>query len=170
MTLPTDLEMLKHKRYAKNTDRKSRWGVTAYCEWRYKAIKDFGDAVEPYILRSDLTKPKELLKSDFCQAMCKFVTEVRKHNGEDYPPNSLKGMVNAIQFYLHSDRVHWLLLPKLGGPFIVLYYVVDNLMKDRTRKGMGVIKHSTLISSKMEDQMWKANVLGEDTDKVAVRK
>ena len=71
--------------------------------------------------------------------MCKFVIKVPKHNGEDYPPNSLKGMVYAIQFYLHSNLVYWLLLPKLGGPFIDLYYVVDNLMKDRTRKRMGVI-------------------------------
>ena len=36
-------------------------------------------------------------------------------------------------------------------------------MKNRTHKGMGVVKHSTPISFKMEDQMWKARVLGEDT-------
>ena len=44
------------------------------------------------MLKSDLLKPKELEKSDFCNAMCKFVTEVRKHDGSEYPPNSLKGM------------------------------------------------------------------------------
>ena len=72
-------------------------------------------------------------------------------------------MVNAIQFYMHSYRVYWILLPKLGGPFVDLYCIVDNLMKDRTRKGKGVVNHSTPISSKMEDQIWQAGVLGKDT-------
>ena len=72
-------------------------------------------------------------------------------------------MVTAIQFYLHSNHVYWILLPKLGGPFVNLYYVVDNIMKDLTHKGMGVIKHSTPILLKMEEKMWDSRVLGEDT-------
>ena len=92
--------------------------------------------VEKYILNSDLTKLKELNETDFCSTMCKFVTKVRKHSGKDYPPNSLKGMVNAFQFYLHSNRVYWLLLPKLRGPFVDLYYVVDNIIKDQTHQGI----------------------------------
>ena len=97
-----ELKQLKHKRYAPNTGRKSRWGVTAYCEWKYKTIHDVSESnVETFILHSDLTRPKELKQDEFCSTMCKFVTEVHKHNGKDYPPNSLKGMVNAIQFYLH---------------------------------------------------------------------
>ena len=59
--------------------------------------------------------------------------------------------------------MYWILLPKLGGPFIDLYYVVHNIMKDRTRKGMGVIKHLTPISLKTEEKMGTAWVLGEDT-------
>ena len=57
--------------------------------------------IETFILNSDLGKPKQLVQSDFCKSMFKFVMEVRKHDGQDYPSNSLKGLVNAIQFYLH---------------------------------------------------------------------
>ena len=65
------------------------------------------------------------------------------------------------KFYLHSNHVYWILLPKLGGPFVDLNYIVNNLMKDCTCKR--VIKHSTPISLKMEQQMWDSRVLGEDT-------
>ena len=62
-------------------------------------------------------------------------------------------MVLASQFYLHSNRTYWQLLPKDGGDFVDLYYVVDNLIKDRTRKGMGVVKHATSVSPNMENIM-----------------
>ena len=134
-----------------------------YTELRNKKISNVGaEFVEIFILNSDLEWPKQLIQSQFCEAMCKFVNEVCKHDGQDYPPNLLKGLVNAIQFYLHSSRVYWILLPKLGGPVVDLYYVVDNLMKDRTRMVMDVVKQSTPISSKMENQMWEKGVLGED--------
>ena len=47
----SELEQLKHKCYAKNTDKKSRWGVMAYFEWWYKTIHDIGeDKVDKSIL------------------------------------------------------------------------------------------------------------------------
>ena len=54
----TQLDQLKHKHYAKNTNRKARWGVTAYCKWRDNILEEKGDNVGDYILKSDLTKPQ----------------------------------------------------------------------------------------------------------------
>ena len=62
------LERLKHRCYAKNTDRKSR--VTAYTEWRDAIIEEKGaEFIETFILESNLLKPKELVQEDFCMAM-----------------------------------------------------------------------------------------------------
>ena len=101
--------------------------------------------------------------------MCKFVTEVKKHNNKDYPPQSLRGMVLAIQFFLHSNCIYWQLLPKQDGEFVDLYYVVDNVMKGRTMKGLGVVKHATPVSCKMENEMWSKGVLGEDEPEKLVK-
>ena len=61
-----ELEKLKHKTYAKNTNRKSRWGVTAYNERRTETINNIGaEFVDTSILKSDLTKPKELVTKQF---------------------------------------------------------------------------------------------------------
>ena len=116
---------------------KSRWAVTAYVDWRNDLIQRVGpEFCDTCVLKCDLLKPRLLEQGEFCKAMYKFVMEVRKYNGKDNPPQSLKGMVTAIQFYLHSNRIYWQLLPKLGGPFVDLFYVVDNVMKECTRKGI----------------------------------
>ena len=52
------------------------------------------------------------------------------------------------------------MLPKLGGPSV--NYVVNKVMKERTRKGIGKVNHCTPITNGMEDKMWKDGVLGED--------
>ena len=112
-----EIESLKYRRYATNTNRKSRWAFTAHVDWRNDVIqKEGAEFCDSCVLNSDLLKPKELKVEEFCSAMCRLVTEVRKYNSKDYPPQSLKGMVTAIQFYLHSNLVYWQLLPKLGGP------------------------------------------------------
>ena len=36
-------------------------------------------------------------------------------------------------------------------------------MKDRTKKGMSKVNHCTPLTNKMEDNMWKAGVLGNET-------
>ena len=153
-----ELETLKYHRFA--TDRKSRWAVTAHVDWRNDCIKRDGvEFCDTAVLKSDLLKPRLLVLSDFCTAMCKFVTEVHKYNEKDYPPQSLKGMVIA---YLLSNWVYWKLLPKMGRDFVDFYYILDNVMKERTNKAMGKVKHCSPITNNMEDKMWREGVLGED--------
>ena len=56
------------------------------------------------IVSSDLSKPTELDELKFCKALCKFVTEVRKHKSQEYPPNTFKEII-CIQMFLHTKRV-----------------------------------------------------------------
>ena len=91
----------------------------------------------------------------------KFITEVRKRNSEDYPPQSIKGMIIAVQMYLKTKRINWRLLNEVDDVFVDLFYVVDNTMKERTERGMGVVNSATPITNSMEDKMWREGVLGE---------
>ena len=101
-----ELERLKHRCFAKNTDRKSRWGVTAYTEWRDAIIEEKGaEFIETFILKSNLLKPKELVQEDFCMAMCNFVTKVQKHNNKDYPSHSKVWFWLYIFFYIPIESI-----------------------------------------------------------------
>ena len=46
--------------------------------------------------------------------------------------------------------------------FVDLYYVLDNVMKERTRRGLGKVKHCSPISNELENKMWNDGILGED--------
>ena len=103
-----------------------------------------------------------LVKAKLCGALCKFVTEIQKHNAEEYDPNSIKDMMVCIQMYLATQGIYWKLLSDKDDVFMELYNVVDNMMKALTEKGKGVVKSATPVTSSMEEQMWKSGVLGED--------
>ena len=91
-------------------------------------------------MNSDITNPKLLNQADRCKALCKFVTGTQTKNQTDYQPKTLRDIVTAIQMHLHSNKVYWKIIPKEGGHFEDLFYVVDHLMKERVAKGMGVIQ------------------------------
>ena len=92
--------------------------------------------------------------------MCRFVREVRKLDGQEYPPNTLREMVILIQMFMHENSVNWKLLD--DAEFQILRNVVDNTMKQRHAMGMGVCQSSKSISVQNENQMFRSRALGEE--------
>ena len=84
-----------------------------------------------------------------------------KENCEEYPPNTVKEIIYCIQMRLNGNGIYWKLLEKSYEIFAQLYYVLDNVMKDKTAKGLGKVQSATPISTEMEDHMWSMGVLGE---------
>ena len=97
----------------------------------------------------------------FCNASCKFITEVRKYKGEDYPPQTIKGIIVAIQMYLKSQCINWRLLNENVDVFVDLFNVVNNVMKLCTEMGLGVVNSAAPVSNSMEEMMWSNGTLGE---------
>ena len=115
------LDELKLRKYAKNSERKVRWGVKAYNVWKLGTIETSGvEYCDSDILSSNLDVPKNLEKDKLCRALCKFSTEVQKCNEGDYQPNSLKDMIISIQMYLNKNDVNWKLLNRHDEVFVEL--------------------------------------------------
>ena len=76
-------------------------------------------------------------------------------------PNSIKEMIVCIQMYLSMQGVYWKLLSEKDEIFIELFNLVDNMMKNLTEKGKGVVHSATPITSAMEEKMWMSGVLRE---------
>ena len=55
--------------------------------------------------------------------------EIRKVNGSEYPPNTIRELVIMLQMYLNECGLFWKLLD--WPQFINLRNVVDNTMKER---------------------------------------
>ena len=92
--------------------------------------------------------------------MCRFIREVKKIDGSEFPPATLREIIIMIQMYLHENSISWKLLD--GESFVNLRNVVDNTMKERTAMGLGVRKSASVISLDQENKMFDDGILGED--------
>ena len=95
-------------------------------------------------------------------SLCRFIPELTKTRGEgDYPGKTLYQMIVAIQKFLHLNKIKWKLIH--GDQFDDLRTVLDNVMKERCKDGVGSSrKQADLISYEYEETMWQNNILGED--------
>ena len=74
-------------------------------------------------------------------------------------------MCIAIQRYLNKNGKPWKLVD--GPDFVDLRIVLDNVMKDRTSRNIGmVVRQAEVITPNIEEKLWKASILGEDTPEV----
>ena len=110
------------------------------------------------IVLSDLDNPILSVKDNLKYALCRFISEVQKMDQQEYPPNSLRDHLCGVQMYLETQK----LIDKSDDIFIDLTNVLDNLMKDRVSKDMGVMRSPDPVSMTMENKMWDMGILGED--------
>ena len=109
----------------------------------------------------DLHQPETLNKKMFSYAVCRFITEIKKLNGEEYPPKTIYEMVMCLQMHLELKGVFWKLLDDTDSDFVQLRYTCDNLMKEKASGGLGShIKQAEVLSYDDEKFLWDNGYLG----------
>ena len=151
-------EMTK-KKFAPQPKCKMLWAMNLYDDWRRNRMGQGGVADE--IIKSDLNMIGEFIKADLCFSLCRFVREVKKMDGTDYPPSTIREIVICLQMHLHENCEAWKLLDQ--DEFMPLRNVVDNTMKERHSMGLGVRKSCDVISLKQEEVLFNKGVLGESS-------
>ena len=133
--------------------------MNAYNEWRHVRLQNVYDES---IFSANSDDLENLSKGDLEQPLCHFVPEVTKSKGEgEYPGKTLYEMIVSIQKYLNVNKVNWKLVD--GPDFIELRTVIDNVMKDRASRNVGmVVKQAEVIIYEYENKLWKTGILGED--------
>ena len=97
---------------------------------------------------------------DLEYALCRFVREVKKIDGSNFPPNTVRELVTLIQMHLHKNSIIWKLLS--GEKFANLCNVVDNTIKERTAMELGVKCSSSVMSLESGNKMFDDGISGED--------
>ena len=95
--------------------------------------------------------------------MCKFLAGVTKvKDGSDYPGKTLYHICVSIQKHLWLNGKKWKLVE--GCEFGQIRTVLDNLMKDRASRNIGLIKkQAEVIPCDFQNSLWDTGVLGKDT-------
>ena len=124
-----------------------------YREWRFLRMSE---SSEKFV---DLDHCGGISEQELVHSVCRFLTEVRKLDGSDFPGKTLYDIVICIQFQLESEGFSWKLL--MNECFRDIRYTLDNLMKERTAKGIGVVvKKAQVLNEFHEDLLWSLGLLG----------
>ncbi len=156
---PNHIELLSHKNFATNTENKICWVTQLYLDWWFDRLKK--PDCDPRIRWCHLQEHKLLNKSNFCVAICAFISEVCKKDGAEYPGTTLQQLVLMIQFYLEKHGLCWKLLD--DNEFCSLHNTLDNLMKERCAAGLGEKHSSDAISFDAEESLWEKGILGSSS-------
>ena len=155
------IQKLQQVQMKKSSEAKCNWALTAYNDWRDERLRSFNYDVGIYY--ADLRDLPNLTKENLQHSLCRFIPEVTKSRGEGpYPGQTLYQMVVAIQKHLWVNKIHWQLVE--GHEFSDLKMVLDNVMQERTRANIGVVKRQAeVITYEFEEKMWQEGILGEST-------
>ena len=152
------LQVLSRKNFSDETSKKVRWVQNMFADWRFHCNFNFSDEV----ISCDLEYVSTISVDSFNYAMPRFITEVRKLDGSDFPAKTLYQIVICVQFYLETQGINWKLLD--DKKFTEVKYTLDNVMKARTAAGIGItVNKSDVLSKTDEDILWSQGLLGTDT-------
>ena len=149
-----DLVQLAHKSFSEDTMRKVRWATKMYRDWRNYRHSQGLEQIE-----CDLDDKATVSVASLKFALCRFITEVKKVNGEDFPGKTLCDIVICLQFNLECQGFAFRLIN--DDAFQELKYTLDNVMKQRTAQGIGIsVRKAQVLSATDEDFLWSMGYLG----------
>ena len=93
--------------------------------------------------------------------LCDFIVEIRKENGEQYPPSSMYDLISGLSLYL--EREHGFTNKLVSGAFRSVRNTLDNVMKERTAEGVGGGQRGTPSWKNMSKYCEEKGILGEDS-------
>ena len=158
------LECLSKKNFAPKTMKKVNWVCNMFQEWRgYRnAEPEFSD------IHCDLDNLSSISEESLIFAMIRFITEVKKMDGNDFPPKTLYEIVVCMQFYLETKGFTWKLLS--DDTFKDIRFTLDNTMKQCTQQGLGnSARKAQVLSITDKDILWNIGLLGTDNPEVLLQ-
>ena len=110
----------------------------------------------------DLEDPTTFTPESFSFVMCRFIPEIRKLDGGEFPGKTLYEIVLCVQFHLETLGINWKILDEQS--FSSIRYTLDNIMKIRTQQGIGnQSKQADVLTLTDEDIIWHKKIANLDT-------
>ena len=143
-----------------NTKKSNLWALRTFESWmKQRNVRMPGDPVPSSILQCHD-------KSAVCKFMRYFVLEVRREDGSQYPPSSIRSLLCGVNRILKDNEVPFSIMNKEDPSFRELFLTLDTVTSTLHRQGIGAIKDSaSVISYEHETIFWQKKILGYDTPK-----
>ena len=107
----------------------------------------------------DMDDLNTVTKENIVTGVCRFLTEIKKLNGKEYPGKTLYDLVICLQFHLKSNGISWKLLSH--DDFKDIKFTLDNLMKECCAQRIGItVCKSEVLTHFHEEVFWSMGLLG----------
>ena len=122
------------KHFSDATYKKLNWAKNLFDEWLNDRNEHARECKESNI--SVIAVPlEEMTKDELNYSISRFIVEIRKKNGDEYPGETLYELVLAVQQYLQNlGHNHKFLLDEW---YSQIRNTLDNAMKQRAAAGIG---------------------------------
>ena len=146
---------MSHKTFAPETSKKISWVDNMYNQWH----EHRNNLPQLEYIFCDLENIPSVKAQNLCFAMTRFITEVWKIDGSEFPGKTIYEIVVCVQMFLETKGYNYRLID--GGEFTELKYTLDNVMKKHTTDGIGIVtKQAEVLSFSDEDFLWCNGCLG----------
>lgn len=149
----SDIDFLREKSNSQNTVRSTNNWLRVYQSWA--KVRGYNEQMETY-------QPNDL---DVILQI--FYTEVRKLNGTEYEPDSLKVMLGSLDRHLKSFKYPKSLLNDIE--FMLSRKVLDGKLRKLREQGLGKKTNKAYsLTPEEEETLWKYGQLGDRTPRSLV--
>ena len=149
----SELSTVIEKRIPANTKKSTGWGLNVLRDWfECRGVEESIESMPESVI-NDL--------------LARFVQEVKRRDGKDYPASSLNNIVAAIQRYLRENgRPEVNFYDKNNPAYDLLRKSLDARMKGLTKLGVGAVKRQAQpISASMENTLWEKGIFSLETSR-----
>ena len=149
-----ELAHLSHKNFSDETMKQVCWVHKMYREWRtYRHSNGFDE------ITCDLEDKATITAESLKFALCRFITEVKRLDGKDFPGKTLHYLIICIQFHLECLGFAFKLVNDQA--FRDVKFTLDNTMKAHVHQGIGIsVKRVEALMATDEDLLWSMGLLG----------
>ncbi|XP_053390993.1 uncharacterized protein LOC128553833 [Mercenaria mercenaria] len=149
-----------------NTTRSNIWAINVWKEWAENRNLQPETASEPgFPIPLDIGNFQSYKEMDFW--LQRFICEIKRKNGEPYPPATLQNIAAGIQRYLRTEKSMHVNLFKTDDPtFAEFRKTLDSHMRELTNQGIGLeIKSADAVTADDEKKFWETGVFSMSSAK-----
>ena len=151
-------------RFADSTMSKLRWAVTLFKDWQSNRNKHALDPSNKLDISPIMVSLEDMTIDEINYSVSRFICEVKKMDGTEYPADTLYSLVISVQLYMDSIGKPYKFLN--DESFIQIKNTLDNVMKCHARDpDARPRKQAAIITLGEEDFLWSKGVLGSENAK-----
>ncbi|XP_074641138.1 uncharacterized protein KIAA1958 homolog [Tubulanus polymorphus] len=143
----------------RNTQRTANWAKKIWTDWSNERnnARQMGQPIIPGIQQL-----KYITAGKFNELLCYFVLDIRKQDGDKYPPKTLYSIVAGIQRYVRFEcgRAEFNFIDSSNNDFFRFRQVLDAEMKSLTAAITPNKRQAEPITQEQERVLWEKGLLG----------